>query len=351
MASYRTRKNKDGTTAVSVEVRRKGFPAQRMTFTGSGAKTKAKVWAAHIESDIQAGRAGNLHARNHTLNEAIARYRKTELKQKKSAKNQGRLLDWWSEQIGNSMLSDINARLIAEYRDKLSENREPATVMGYLAILSHVFSVASREWEWIETNPVIRVSKPKLPKGRVRVLTDDERERLLSACWSSSNNYLHTIVFLALSTGMRKNEILTLTWKNVFLDKNQIILEDTKNGERRNIPLFGQVLEYIKTIKALSTTDLLFPGRDKSKPIAIDQAWVKALRAAEIENFVFHDLRHTYATYALESGASPVVLARLLGHKTLDMVQRYAHVRDDHAAEVVKTMNERYLSCSQVKSN
>lgn len=339
MAAVRKRINKAGQVSYFVEIRKKGFPAQRSTFKKM---SDAKAWASQIESDIQTGKIKTqIAASQHTLTETIDRYSKTILQQKKSAANQARQLNWWSDQIGVYALSEIKRDTIAQCRDKLLETKSAGTVTGYLAALSHLFTVAVNDWEWIDNNPVSRVSKPKLPKGRDRTLSDSEREKLLHACKLSSNKYLYTIVVLALSTGMRKSEILNLRWSDIDISKNQIILRDTKNGDKRNVPLFDKALELVKALKQTSNTELLFPGRNKAKPVLIDVPFVAAVKAANIDNFTFHDLRHSAATYALQSGAGYVELAALLGHKTLDMVKRYAHVTPNHAASIVQNMNSK----------
>ena len=105
--------------------------------------------------------------------------------------------------------------LLAECRDRLAQGRAPATVNGYLAALSHAFTVAVVEWEWLESSPTRRVRRPREPDRRVRFLSEEERRRLMAACQASSNRFLTPVVVLALSTGARKQEILGLTWADV----------------------------------------------------------------------------------------------------------------------------------------
>ena len=172
---------------------------------------------------------------------------------------------------------------------------------------------------------------------------EGERTRLLNACKKSSNSDLHTIVVLALSTGMRQGEILNLRWPDVDLNNGRIILHETKNDERRVVPLLGHALELLKASSKVRRldTDLLFPGRNPQKPVFIRAPWLEAVKVAGIENLKFHDLRHSAASYMLMSGASLGEIAELLGHKTLAMVKRYSHLSESHAAGVVARMNER----------
>jgi integrase len=211
-------------------------------------------------------------------------------------------------------------------------------VNRYLAALSDAFTVAVKEWEWLEDSPMRKVKKPKEPRGRVRFLSEDgERPRLLKACEESSNPYLYPVVVLALSTGMRQGEIMGLTWEDVDLHQGRATLHETKNGERRVVPLSGKALELLKEhskVRRLDT-NLLFPGKNPQKPIDLRAPWEAALKKAGIEDFRFHDLRHSAASYLTEAGVPLVTVAEILGHKTMQMVQRYSHVATKHKAEVV----------------
>jgi integrase len=200
-----------------------------------------------------------------------------------------------------------------------------------------------------------KVTKPKEPRGRVRFLCEDttspdgktlegERTRMLRACQGSSNPYLYPVVVLALSTGMRQGEIMGLKWDDVDLHQGRITLHETKNGERRVVPLVGKALELLKEHGKVRRIDtpLVFPGRVKAtKPIDLRAPWVAALKEAGIEDFRFHDLRHSTASYLAMNGASLAEIAEVLGHKTLQMVKRYAHLSEAHTAGVVASMNAR----------
>lgn len=142
--------------------------------------------------------------------------------------------------VGHSIPTQRNispSALIAEYRDKLARGdgrpRSNATVVRYLAALLYAFTVAVREWGWLDESPMRKVRKPKESRGQVWFLSDDERQRLLDTCKASRNHTLYLVVILALSTGARKMEILNLTWHDVDLQREIITLHDTKNGERR----------------------------------------------------------------------------------------------------------------------
>jgi integrase len=217
----------------------------------------------------------------------------------------------------------------------------------YLKNLSHVFNVAVADWAWLDSNPVKKVKSPKLPRGRVRFLDDNERARLLIACKESNNAWLYLCVVLALSTGMRQGELMGLKWQDVNLKDGYLILHQTKNGTRRRVPIAGLGLELLaehSKIRRLDT-DLLFPGTiHKNKPIDLRTPFETALKAAGINDMKWHDLRHCCASYLAMNGASLGEIAEVLGHKTLSMVKRYSHLSDSHVSNVVGSMNKKIFS-------
>ena len=194
------------------------------------------------------------------------------------------------------------------------------------ANLSNVSSYAMLA-QSVVNNPVMKVSRLKESRGRVRFLSDSEREALLAACHESDNKYLYSIVVLALSTGARKNEVLNLKWENVDFNRQVITLHETKNGERRLLPLQGYAYELILALskRRVFTSEHLFPSDRTDKPVEIKKAWEISIKRAGIEDFRFHDLRHSTASYLAMDGASMTDIAEVLGHKTLQMVKRYAH--------------------------
>lgn len=350
MASIRTLPGKDGKTRYYVQIRLKGHKPETAVFYRL---TDAKKWIQETESDIRNNRYfKTAESRKHTFNQLADLYLEDVLPKKKSGESQRAQLIWWKEQIGEKLLSDISPVLIAELKDGLLKGitcrgkiRTPATVNRYLAILSHVFSFACKERGWITDNPLRAISKPKESRGRVRFLDENERERLLTSCKESKNSVLYLVVILALSTGMRYSEIMNLTWSNVDFFKKRIILEETKNGEKRQVPLEGKALELLKAHEKKRSlhTLLLFPGKIRGRRIEIRAAWEAAVRRAGIENFRFHDLRHCCASYLAMNGASMAEIAGVLGHKTLQMTKRYTHLSDNHLSGIVSRMNEKIL--------
>ena len=352
MAYIETRKTNAGKIRYKAQVRMKGFPIQTATFERL---TDAKRWVQQVESAIREGRHFKTsESKKRTIKELIEKYEKEILPTKPRSKQEGQFA-WWKKEIGHFTIADISPSIIGECRDKLSneitikgKKRSSGTVLRYLAAISHAFTIAVQEWQWLDSSPMTKVRKPKPARGRIRFLSPDERNRLLHACKESNNPYLYAIVVLALSTGMRKNEILSLRWTNISLESSKITLHETKNNERRVIPLLGSALMLIKKLhkKESSNSSLLFPskgqqGQAGQKAIDIRTSWETALKEAEIKDYTFHDNRHSAASYLAMSGASLTEISAVLGHKTLAMVKRYAHLSEDHTSGIVERMNQK----------
>jgi hypothetical protein len=311
MANIEKRTSQTGEISYRVKVRLKGFPVQSATFERV---TDARKWEQQTEAAIREGRHFKTTAsKKHTMSGLIDRYLKQVEKQNpKRYRDIKQKLNWWKEQLGDYTLSDVTKSLIAEKRDllinSLSHNNKPrtsGTINRYFGVLSHALSVAVNEWEWLEQHPMKKLSKLKEPRGRVRFLSDEEREKLLEACKQSKHPALYTIVVLALSTGARRGEIMNLRWQDVDFGRKVITLHQTKNDERRLLPLSGRAFELMKAHGKVRhiNSELVFPSCDLTKPTGIQFFWNKAVEEAQIDNFRFHDLRHSAASYLRSSNA------------------------------------------------
>jgi integrase len=260
-----------------------------------------------------------------------------------------RLLEWWKDEIGVYLLSDLTKALIVQQRDKLLntkskylEKRTPSTVNRYVTAFGHALTIATNEWEWINDHSMRKIGKLSEPRGRIRYLDDTERKIFLQAC-RETDEYLYLLVVLALSTGARHGELINLRWKDIDFTRQVIVLHDTKNKERRLLPLTHHALNLMTQHSSSKTgqDSFVFPSADAKKPWSSRTPWLKALKKSHIQNVRFHDLRHSAASYLAMNGASLAEIAEVLGHKTLSMVKRYAHLSEAHTAKVVQRMNER----------
>lgn len=349
MANIEQRRSSNGTLTYRVKVRLKGQRPVSATFERL---TDAKRWAQRTEAAMRDGRyfrtAGS---QRHTVADFIDRYlREGHVASLKSGKDRQRQLLWWKVQLGHLSLSDLTAAAITEARTALLAKTgrqgapmSPSTVVCYLAALSHALSIAMRDWQWIEDTPMRKVSKPRQPRGRERFLSDGERHALLAACEQSTSLMLYPVVVLALSTGMRRGEIMGLEWRQIDFQAQQIRLTATKNGTSRSVALTGHALAQIQKLFKVRCldSDLVFPGKNKTTPVDLKKPWTTACRRAGLTDFRFHDLRHSAASYLAMNGASTIEIAAVLGHKTLQMVKRYSHLTSNHTTQVVTAMNER----------
>lgn len=347
MATISERRTENGELRYQVKVRLKGCPPQAATFHR---KKDALRWAQSTEAALRERRYfKTAESERRTVGEAIDRYMQEILPAKRSARSQRAQLLWWQRELGILTLADLTPALIADCRDRLARGETPsgkpatpATQVRYLAALSHVFTVAVREWGWLTENPVRNVRRPQEPGGRVRFLSAEERTALLVACKRDPNPLLYPLVILALATGARLGELLGLRWPDVDLPRGVARLARTKNGEPRTLPLTGHARKVMEALAAERPrdTDFVFPSAHGKTPASLRKPWERALREAGIENFRFHDLRHSAASYLAMTGAAPTDIAAVLGHKTLAMVKRYAHLSDQHVSQVVARMNE-----------
>jgi integrase len=331
-------------TRFRAQVRRRGFPPVSASFDR---KTDAKEWGKATEAAMGEGRYfPQREAKRRTLADLVDRQLETvRAKRPHDYDRQRSLLGWWRAQLGGYALAQVTPALIAKHRDELLKTRSPATVNRHLAGLSKAFTNAVREFHWIQDNPLRRVAKETEPQGRVRYLSDEERGRLLDACRKSERPELYLIVLLALTTGMRRGELLGLRWQDVDLERRVAIIQHSKNGDRRAVPLVPEVVALLREHGKVRRLDsaLLFPGSNE-RPVDIKNAWYAALETAKVKDFRFHDLRHTAASYLAMSGATVPELAAVLGHRTLAMVKRYAHLSDQHTGAVVERMTRKFFN-------
>ncbi len=343
MATIRKRVGPKGTRYMAV-VRREGH-SRTATFR---TKSEARKWAEVIEATITKGKhLPNPEAKRRTVRDLLERYKRSEIPKKRDRRNPERYANFWIDRIGNLKLARLTRAKVVEIRDELTEDKSPATVNRYLGLLGHACTMAEREWEWMDSNPLRKVGRLSEAQGRVRYLSDDERDSLLSTAKASSHPHLYAIVLLALTSGARKGEILGLHWKDVDLVNNRAVLQDTKNRERRTLTLVPQVVRELKKLKKIRRidTDLIFthPTSGKANPFYFDKAWREARDEAKLKDFRFHDLRHSCASYLAMNGATTAEIAAVLGHKTLAMVKRYSHLSDEHVRGVVERTAKKVL--------
>ena len=249
-------------------------------------------------------------------------------------------LKFWKKHLGFSDVFLIKATDISYALSTLPKTSSNATINRYRASISVVFSYAYQHYELAE-NPVRKI--PSLPEnnGRTRYLSDDERTALLRSCRASEWGKLYLIVLMAITTGARKGELLNLTFQDIDFKRSTAYVKTTKNGEPKVLPLTSDVMVELRKFKHQNPR-LIFNSEIKpSVHYDFYKLWKKALDQANIDNFRFHDLRHTCASYLAQSGASLLEIADVLGHKEIQMTKRYSHLCIDHKSKLIhKVMSD-----------
>lgn len=356
MATITKRTTRRG-TSYKVQIRIKGHPAETASFDRL---TDARRWAAETETAIRAGRHFGI-ARRRTFAELADKYQAHIADALKSANARVGHLAHWRETFAGLSLQDVTPALIADARDRLTAGKtsrgklSPATVNRYLATISASFTFAVKDLGWCERNPCERVRKNTEDAGRVRYLTDNERIRLLDACKASRNPLLYPAVVLALSTGARQAEIMNLRWTQIDFGRQTILLREgeTKNGAGRVLPLTGEAFDLLRDLGKVRILDddRVFPVPAEGRGFgSLRSAWDSALTRAKVENFRWHDLRHTAASYLTMAGIGSMEVAKVLGHKTLQMTARYSHLSPERTVELGDVLTKR-LGLASKKGN
>ncbi len=328
-------------------IRKRGWPATIKTFR---TKRDAQDWARRTEDEMVRGvYIVRADAERMTLEAALKRYMEEVAVTKKastilSERNRARRL---TKALGSYSLAAITPSLVADFRDRrIAEGRANDTVRLELAMLSHLYTTAIKEWRLgLIYNPVTNIRKPTPGVGRNRRLTAAEEQRLIEACTRYSNPMLGWLARIAIHTGMRAGEIRSLRHGQVDIERRLVTLTDTKNGSARTVPLTRAAVKVFQEALNNPTRpadyDLIFfgePGRDgKRRPYEFHPAWQQILKDNGISGLRFHDLRHEAVSRLVEAGLDDQEVAAISGHKSMQMLRRYTHLRaEDLVAKLDK---------------
>ena len=242
--------------------------------------------------------------------------------------------------FGSKYLQEITPFLVRQYQGKRRKEKtfkktlvSVAYVNRELACLKCMFGLAM-EGDYVAQNPVKKVKFEKENNSRTRFLEKEELKKLLECC----DSRLRPIVLLAVNTGMRKAEIQNLKWREVDFHRGFITLSRTKNGETRNVPLNRTGREALLSIRKHPESPYIFCNSE-GIPYNFGASFLTALKNAEIKGFRFHDLRHTAASYLAMAGVDLNTIREILGHKSLSMVLRYAHLSSEHKANAMSRLD------------
>jgi len=319
MATYIQRKN-----GWLVQIRRKGHESISRTFN---TKSEGERWALTIESGMGVGTyVDNRETLSVTLAECLGRYATEIIPSKKGApRDLVRCKFWQREALAKKTIGTIKQTDVALWRDaRIASGLSGSTVKKDLAMLSHVFTIAIKEWGYPLTNPVALIRKPKADAGRDRRLYDGEEELLIN----NASDELRAFIILAIETAMRRGEIHGL--KKAWIKGRVAHLPDTKNGSARSVPLSKRALEAINSLPLRMDGSLW-----EFKLDTYTQQFAKLCDRLEITDLVFHDLRHEATSRLFEKGLDVMQVKSITGHKSMQMLARYTHFKADELARLL----------------
>ncbi len=296
-----------------------------------------------------------------TLKDALDRYLKEVSVTKSEASQRGETgtAKRLTAKLGKYSLAAITSDIVAKYRDDRlatvsKRTKKPisaSSVRLELALLSHLYTVAIQEWRLgLTYNPVANIRKPSPGEGRDRRLSAGEEIKLLEAVNNYSNPMLGWIVRAALATGMRSSEIVTLKRSQVDLLRRIVSLTHTKNGGARTVPLSKDATKVFTEALANPVRpidcDLVFfgePGKDKKsrRPYAFNKIFGTIKKDLGIADLHFHDLRHEAVSRLVEGGLSDQEVSAISGHKSMQMLKRYTHLRAEDLVEKLDRLSGR----------
>lgn len=309
-------------------VRRKGYPSITKSFD---LKKDAEKWARGQERQIDTGTwIDRSEAERTTLGDLLDRYQREVSVTKRGYEVERIRINFLKRaKLAQYSVAAISGQQLASWRDERLKTVSGSTVTRELQTLSHVFTIAIREWGFgLHTNPVSLIRKPKKGEPRDRVLNDNQRTALINQCAACQNPWIQPVVIFALETAARRGEILSLKWAEVNLE-NRTAKLNGKTGSR-TIPLSTACIEMLG--------NLPHPHKELVFPVTIEtlkQAYERAVKRASITDFTFHDLRHDALTRLAKLGLNVLELRAVSGHTTANMLQRYVSIDPSELAQKI----------------
>jgi integrase len=309
------------------QIRRKGFPSDGRSFDSHA---EAKAWAAIQDARVEQGDSA-LHLKgiaHISLGDVIRRYLVEITPTKRSADSERLRLEKLTRDIVAAIsIAELSSVHIADYRNRRSATVSNGTVRRELSLIHHALDIARKEWGYrIVGNVVADVRQPPLHNARNRRLNAGEFDRLVAALQDARNALIKPMVLFAIETGMRRGEILDLSWSNVWLGRRVAYIPQTKTGHPRTIPLTDSAIAVLAAMP--EREGMIFDLTAN----AFKLAWVRTVRRAKLPDLRFHDLRHEAISRFAEMGLTTVELSVISGHRDPRMLFRYAHLRPHELA-------------------
>jgi integrase len=306
----------------------------RYFYLSTGTTSKRDAKAVHDRYVAERWQLDKLGARPvHTWDEAVQRFL-DETSHKRTHAWDCSLAEWFTHRLGGKVLSDINRDTVERLRAERAKGRKPGTVNRYMAFLRAVLRRACNDWEWLDRTP--KVTAMRDSAERIRSLSIDECQRLLQEL----PDHLRDMALFSVATGLRQANVKRLRWSWVSLQREHLTIpaSEHKNGKALGLPLPDVALQVLRRRKGIHPV-YVFTYDGKPVVQVNTKAWRNALKRAGIEDFRWHDLRHTFATWHRELGTPTHELQRLGGWKSQSMVERYAHLAPEGLHKAAKRMD------------
>jgi len=309
--------------------------------TGTENKKLAEKIYAKVMVDIQEGRWFENQAKKKTLTEMIERYEKeyTDSKSYYQEKRDRSVFKPLRSFFGDACTLEEIEQRVGGYEMFRRPDVKPATILKELALLRRMFNVARKQWKWKIPNPVSDIELPKVNNARVRYLSDAEYGRLMTVMNQAEERWLKPFVIIALETGLRLSNICDLTWNEVNLFNRMIIIsaEKMKNRDYIGIPLSEDAYNTFKDLQRVQSISsyVFHENGERLYSVKVQRAFRKALQQSRVDDFRFHDLRHSFASSLVQSGVDIYAVQKLLGHRDGRMTQRYSHLSVDYLRDAI----------------
>lgn len=317
------------------QVRRKGYPHRAKAFSSHA---DAAAWGRYLEAEMDRGvHVSNKQAEETTLANLLGRYLDEISPTKRSGNSDSSRVAAVCKRLGAYKLTALTPQLLAEYRDEKLRTLSPQTVIHHLALINRALTLATREWGIVLPGGVPKVVKPKMPSGRDRRVQQGEIDAIVAATESA---VLVDLVPFAVETGMRRGEILALDWEYIDFDRRTAYLPKTKTDTPRTVPLStkaiailqkrqdaGEGVPFAMQEDATTTAFMRAVRRARRVYEAACMAEGKLPSARWLVGIRLHDLRHEATSRFFEKGLSVMEVTTITGHKTMEMLKRYTHLR------------------------
>ncbi len=305
--------------------------------TGEKSQEEAEFFLVNRRKQVRDGEIVEARKRKNNKFAELAKDYLKWAERQKSYRDKRLLTKQLVERFGDLKVSDLNTKIIEQWQSEQLKGNMPATVNRKLTVLKHMINKGT-DWGMATEDTLKRLYKVKQLKEentRLRFLNIEECQTLISCC----AEHLKPIVTVALHTGMRLSEILKLKWAQVDLKHGFFLLNITKNGERREIPIDNTLTIMFNNMLRGFESKYVFTGKDGDPYKSVKRSFSTALKKAGIHDFRFHDLRHTFASHLVMAGVDLTSVKELLGHKSLAMTTRYAHLSPSHKRKAVNTLD------------